>query len=167
VHCYTGFILSFCSARPMWNSSMIPLLFLVSAVVSGTALMILVYAGWSRVRGEEIGVNSANGWLLFSLARILGWVLLADLILTGMEILVAWVSDEESRWAVRQLVSGQLAFGFLGMEIVLGKLVPLVLLFWPRQRKTGVILLASALIIAGILFMRLDLVRVGELLPLL
>lgn len=167
VHCYTGYILSFCAARPMWNSSMVPLLFLVSAIVSGTALMILVYAGVSRVRGESIAAESSSGWLILSLARILGWVLLVDLILTGMELLTASVSDSESRWAVSQMVSGELAWAFLGVEILLGKVLPLFLLFSSRKRTTGTVLAASALIIVGILFMRLDLVRVGELLPLL
>ena len=167
VHAYTGFILSFCAARPMWNSSMIPLLFLVSAVVSGTALMILVYAGWCKYRGEAIATESENGRLLLSLGRILGWILLVDLVLTGIEILVASVSGSESRWAVKELISGQLAPHFMGVEIFLGKLVPLPILFCSRFRKTGAILFASVLIMLGILFMRLDLVRVGELLPLL
>jgi len=167
VHAYTGFILSFCSSRPMWNSSMIPLLFLVSAVVSGTALMILIFAAWCRWKGEEITAQSENGSLLLSLGRILGWMLLADLLLTGFEILVASVSGTESRWAVGELIRGELALHFVGVEIVLGKLLPLPLLFFPRFQRTGVLLFACLLIVLGILFMRLDLVQVGEMIPLL
>lgn len=167
VHAYTGFILSFCAARPLWNSSMIPLLFLVSAVVSGIALMILIFAAWSRWKGEEIAASSENGRLLLSLGRILGWILLADLILTGFEILVASVSGAESRRAVAELMQGQLALQFVGVEIVLGKLLPLPLLLCSRLRRTGTLLLACLLIVLGILFMRLDLVRVGEMMPLL
>jgi len=167
VHAYTGFILCFCAARPLWSSSMVPLLFLISAVVSGTAFMILVYAGWCRLRGQSLEASSENGRLLLSLARILGWVLLVDLVLTAVEILVASVSDRESRLAVAQLLFGELALSFLGVEILLGKILPLVVLFWPRRRRTGMVLVAAALIVVGILFMRLDLVRVGELLPLL
>jgi tetrathionate reductase subunit C len=167
VHAYTGFILSFCSARPMWNSSMIPLLFLVSAVVSGTALVILVYSGWCRWQGREISAGSESGDLILSLAKLLGWVLVLDLFMTGIDVLVASVSGAESRWAVRELLSGELALHFVGIEIVLGKLVPLPLLLLPRFRKPVFIFLACALIILGILFMRLDLVKVGELAPLL
>ncbi len=167
VHAYTGFILAFCSSRPMWNSSMIPVLFLVSAVVSGTALMILVYAGWCRCKGEAIDASHENGRLLFSLSRILAWVLLLDLLMTGIEILTASVSGSETRWGVRELLVGELALDFVGIEIVLGKLVPLIILFVPRFRKIWTLLLASVLIIVGILFMRLDLIRVGELMPLL
>ena len=167
VHAYTGLILAFCPARPLWHSSMVPLLFLVSAVVSGTALMILVHAVLRRwfTRRAEGAVGSDD--LLLSLAGLLRWVLLLDLGLTALEILVAGVGGREAREAVAVLLTGDLAPCFVGIEIVLGKLVPLVLLFLPGLRRTGPVVLASVLIILGILFMRLDLVKVGELVPLL
>ena len=167
VHAYTGFILSFCASRPLWNSSMIPLLFLVSAVLSGTALVTLVYGGWCRWKGTDITAAGEAGQRVLSLGRMMGWILAADLFLTGVEILVASVSGAEDRWAVRQLLSGELAWRFLGVEIVLGKLLPLALLFPPKVRRPAFVFLASALIILGILFMRLDVVKVGELAPLL
>jgi len=163
VHTYTGFILSFCSARPLWSSSMIPLLFLVSAVVSGTALVILVYAGWCRVRGGDVSSGSEAGEQIVALGRLMGWVLVLDLLLTGIEILVASVSDAESRWAVGELLGGRLAWRFVGVEMLLGKLVPLPLLFVPRMRRPLMVLVASLLILLGILFMRLDLLEVGEM----
>jgi len=166
VHAYTGFILCFCSARPLWNSSMVPLLFLVSAVLSGTALVILVYGAWCRLQGKGSGACSDSGELVVSLGRILGWVLVLDLLMTGIEILAASVSDAESRWAVGELLSGRLAVRFVGVEIVLGKLLPLPLLFLPCFRRPLFVFLASILILLGILFMRLDLVTVGELSPL-
>ncbi len=167
VHAYTGFILSFCHARPLWHSSMVPLLFLVSAVVSGTALMILVFAGWCRWKGEDCSTNSENGSLLLSLGKILGWILVLDLLMTGIEILTASVSGAETREALRVLLTGELALYFVGIEILLGKLVPLVLLFHPRCKRVGILFLACILIVIGILFMRLDLLQVGEFLPLL
>jgi tetrathionate reductase subunit C len=167
VHAYTGFILAFCPSRPLWHSSMIPLLFLVSAVVSGTALMILVFAAQCRWRGETIDAQGDRGRLLLSLGRILGWLLILDLLMTAIDLLVASVSGGEDRLGVEVLVTGELAPYFVGIEIILGKLVPLFILFHPRLQRVGPLLIASFLIIVGILFMRLNLVRVGELLPLL
>jgi tetrathionate reductase subunit C len=167
VHAYTGFILAFCPSRPLWSSSMIPLLFLVSAVVSGTALMILVFAAQCRWRGEAMDAEGERGRLLLSLGRILGWLLILDLLMTGIDLLVASVSGGEDRLGVGVLLTGELAPYFVGIEIILGKLVPLFILFHPRLQRVGPLLVASLLIIVGILFMRLDLVRVGELLPLL
>ncbi len=42
VHGYTGFILALGKARALWNTALMPFLFLVSAMVSGIALMILI-----------------------------------------------------------------------------------------------------------------------------
>ncbi len=167
VHAYTGFILAFCPARPVWHSSMIPLLFLVSAVVSGTALMIVVFAAQCRWRGEAMDAAGEQGRLLLSLGGILRWLLVLDLLLTGMDLLVASTSGGVDRLGVEMLLTGALAPCFVGIEIILGKLVPLLILFHPRLQRVGPLVVASVLIILGILFMRLDLIRVGEILPLL
>ncbi len=167
VHAYTGFILAFCPARPLWHSSMIPLLFLVSAVVSGTALMILVFAALCRWRGESLDASGESGRLLLSLGRMMGWLLVLDLLLTGIDLLVASAAGGEDRFGVGVLLSGELAPYFLGFEVLLGKVVPLFILFHPRFRKPAPLLVASFLIVLGILFMRLNLVRVGEIMPLL
>ena len=167
VHAYTGFILAFCPARPLWHSSMIPLLFLVSAVVSGTALMILVFAALCKWRGDAMDVSGERGRLLLSLGRILGWLLILDLLMTGIDLLVASASGGEDRLGVEMLLTGELAPYFVGIEIILGKFVPLFILFHPRLKRVGPLLVASVLIVLGILFMRLDLVHVGEILPLL
>jgi tetrathionate reductase subunit C len=167
VHAYTGFILAFCPARPLWHSSMIPLLFLVSAVVSGTALMILVFAAQCRWRGDSLDAQGEGGHMLQSLGRILGWLLVLDLLMTGIDLLAASVSGGQDRFGAGVLLSGELAPYFLGVEITLGKLIPLVILFHPRLQRAGPLVVASLMIIVGILFMRLDLVRVGEILPLL
>ena len=167
VHAYTGFILAFCPARPLWGSSMIPLLFLVSAVLSGTALVILVYGAWCWLRGRATGAGTGPGEMVLSLGRIMGWVLVLDLLMTGVEILVASVSGAENRWAVGELLYGSLALHFVGVEILLGKVLPLPLLFLSRLRKPVFVFVASFWILLGILFMRLDLVKVGEMLPLL
>ncbi|MFW5692260.1 MAG: NrfD/PsrC family molybdoenzyme membrane anchor subunit, partial [Chloroflexota bacterium] len=51
VHGYTGFILWFAAGRPLWNTPVMPVVFLVSAVVSGLGLMILLT--WLMVPGED------------------------------------------------------------------------------------------------------------------
>jgi tetrathionate reductase subunit C len=145
---------------------MMPVLFLVSAVASGTALMILVYAGWSFYQRKRFTIGLEGAEMVQSLGRILGWVLVLDLVLTGCEILVGAVSGGEKAMVTRLLLNGPFAFYFLGVEIVLGKLLPLVLIAVPRFRTVPAVLLASGLVVAGILFMRLDIVLVGEYYPL-
>jgi tetrathionate reductase subunit C len=166
VHAYTGFILSFCASRSIWHSSMMPILFLVSAVASGTALMILVYAAGSFYQRKKFTLGREGAGMVQSLGRILAWVLVLDLVLTGCEILLGASSGGEKGMVTRLLLNGPFAFYFLGVEMVLGKFVPLVLLGVPRFRTVAMVLIGSVLVVVGILCMRLDIVLVGEYYPL-
>ena len=62
------------------------------------------------------------------------------------------------------LLSGPYAFNFWGLEIGLGILIPLFLLFVKRTRKAT--FAAAVLAISGIFFMRYDLVIAGQIVPL-
>ncbi len=162
VHAYTGFILSFCACRPLWHTALMPILFLVSAVASGTALMTLVYAGIEGIRTRSIVFGSDTEHILRGLAGILAWVLVVDMLLTACEIVTGVVSAGHKREALNLLLTGPFRMSFIGGEIVVGKLVPVLLLGVRRWRKTWVVLAASALVVAGILLMRLNIVLAGE-----
>ncbi len=59
-YAYTGFILSFASARPLWNTAIMPVLFVMAAMTSGTALLIAVlfirdrFFSTNRATNEEL-----------------------------------------------------------------------------------------------------------------
>ena len=52
LHGYVGFIFGSVKANPWWNTSLMPLIFLFSGMVSGIALILLIYV--LKVRKEEI-----------------------------------------------------------------------------------------------------------------
>jgi formate-dependent nitrite reductase membrane component NrfD len=79
VHGYTGFILSFAKAHALWRSSMMPILFLTSAMVSGVAMMILVTIIKDKFFSEE---GTASKELMASLGSMLLWILVFDLFLS-------------------------------------------------------------------------------------
>jgi tetrathionate reductase subunit C len=167
VHAYTGFILSFCACRPLWHTALMPVLFLVSAVASGTALMILLSAALECTRARRIALGVETKRTIDSLAVILAWVLVVDIVLTACEVLTGLAAGGHKAEAVRLLLDGPFRLAFLGGEMVLGKFVPLAVLAVPRFRTAGAVLAASALVVAGILLMRLDIVVAGEYIPLL
>jgi len=164
VHGYTGFILSFGKARALWNSSMMPLLFLVSAMVSGIALMILVSAIKDRFFSKERKINRQ---LILDLAKLLGWVIVFDLFLMFSEITTHFVSHRETYEVNLLLLTGSFAIWFVGVETLLGKLIPLGIFLTPKFRTLPAILVASVLVIIGIFFMRYNVVLAGEFLPLI
>jgi tetrathionate reductase subunit C len=165
VHGYTGFILAFGKARPLWNSSIMPLLFLVSAVVSGIAMMLLVSFIRDRFFTKAHIVNTD---ILNALARMLGWCLVFDLFLTATETLVHGISHSGAQESVALMMTGSFAGLFLVLENLIGKAIPLVVVFLPRARRmVPMLLIASMLVMIGIYIMRYNVVVGGEYIPLL
>ncbi len=165
VHGYTGFILALSKARALWNTAIMPILFLVSAMVSGIALMILVIAIRKRFApAEERGKYDA---IMVDLGRILAASILADLFLIFSDVLVLFTADTEAREAALMILALDFSPIFLGVELFLGSLVPLAILGLPQlNRRIGWLSLAAALVMIGILAMRYIMVIGGESLPL-
>ena len=165
VHGYTGFILAFGKARPLWNSSLMPLLFLVSAMVSGIAMMIIVSVVRDRFFTKERVINTD---ILSGLASMLGWCLVLDLFLTATEMVVHGISHLGAQESVALLLTGSFAGLFLLLENLIGKVIPMVVMLTPAARRTvPLLVLASILVMIGIYTMRYDIVVGGEYIPLL
>jgi len=164
VHGYTGFILSFGKARILWNSPIMPLLFLVSAMVSGIALMILVCVIKDRYFSKTKEINKE---LIFNLAKILGWAIVFDIFLVLCDVSVLFVSHREAYEVGNLLISGEFSFWFVGIETLLGKIIPLFIVFYPRTRTIPALVFASLLVVVGIFAMRCNVVLGGEFIPLI
>lgn len=164
VHGYTGFILAFGKARALWNTALMPILFLVSAVVSGIALMILVCIIRDRFFSRQKKVDRP---LIMSLGRLLAWMIVFDLFLVGSDLLVLSISHADAQAAARLILFGEFSLLFVVVENLLGKILPFILLVVPKFRTTVTVTVASVLVVVGIFFMRYVVVVSGESIPLL
>ncbi|MGZ3535059.1 MAG: NrfD/PsrC family molybdoenzyme membrane anchor subunit [Thermodesulfobacteriota bacterium] len=164
VHGYCGFILGFAKARHLWNTALMPILFLVSAIVSGVALVIFVVYIKDKFFSSEGKVNEE---LIFGLAKLMGGFLLLDLFLVLSDVLILLAGSEDAIKVGWLLLTGKFAIPFLGIENGLGKVVPAILIFSTKLRTTNRVVLASCLVMFGILFMRLIVVFAGEFFPLI
>ncbi|MHB8764700.1 MAG: NrfD/PsrC family molybdoenzyme membrane anchor subunit [Deferrisomatales bacterium] len=164
VHGYTGFILSFAKAHALWRTSLMPILFLTSALVSGVAMMILVTIIKDKFFTEKREVNSE---IVFGLGKMLLWLLVFDLFLSLSDVAVHYFGERESMETARLFLVGAFAPLFLGVETLMGKVIPLVLVSSPRMRKVAVLGFASVLVMIGIFCMRYNVVMGGEHIPLL
>jgi Ni/Fe-hydrogenase subunit HybB-like protein len=163
VHGYTGFILALGKARPLWNTALMPFLFLVSAMVSGIALMILISIVKDKFFSKEKAINQD---LVFALGKMLVAMILIDLFLVLSDVLVLLVSHAEAQEVAHLILTGKFSFYFIWVENVLGKIIPAIILLVPRFRNLTTIILASILVVVGIFFMRYVVVLGGEFLPL-
>lgn len=163
VHGYTGFILALGKARALWNTALMPFLFLVSAMVSGIALMIIISLIKDRFFSKEKRVNRE---LIFGLGNLLAAMILIDLFLVLSDVLVLLVSYTEAQEAAHLLLKGKFSILFLWVENIMGKVFPVVLLLFPRVRNLTTVTIASIMVIVGIFIMRYVVVLGGEFLPL-
>ncbi len=164
VHGYTGFILALSKARALWNTALMPMLFLVSAMVSGIAMMMIVVYIRDRffIKKEDVDEN-----LLFDLGKILVASIAFDLFLILSDVLVLLTADSEAHAAAMQILVLDFKFPFIGVELIAGSLVPLLLLLAPPTRnKRWAAALAGVLVMIGIMAMRYVMVLGGQNVPL-
>lgn len=164
VHGYTGFILALSKARALWNTALMPMLFLVSAMVSGIALMMIAVAIKQRFFESDRHVHDE---IIQSLGKMLGATILLDLFLILSDILVLQTADSEAHHAAMLILTGDFSPLFVGVEVILGSFVPLALLYIPRfARQIKYQVIAAALVMIGILAMRYVMVMGGQSVPL-
>ncbi len=164
VHGYTGFILALGKARVLWNTAIMPPIFLVSAMVSGIALMILVVIVKDFILWRK---KDPDRSLIYALGNFLAAAIFLDLILIGMDLSVLLTSTTEAYRAAHMLLNGRFSLLFLGIEVGLGSVLPLLLLLFPfTKRSIPAFALASILVMVGIFAMRCIMVIGGLSLPL-
>jgi len=161
---YTGFILAVVEGNVLGHTVMMPLLFVASAFVSGIALFIIVYAVHSRYFSRERKTDRPT---LRNLSVLMAWAMVVDLALFACEIIVLANSGTATADAVWLLTQGPLAGMFLGVEVLLGGMIPIAIILFPAtgKRLWGQ-LTAAGLILVGILAMRFNIIVGGQFIPL-
>ena len=164
VHGYTGFILALGKARVLWNTAIMPPIFLVSAMVSGLAMMILVVVIKDYIIQRK---KDPNRELIYALGKFLVASIVLDLLLIGIDLTVLLTSHTEAYEAAMLLLNGDFSLPFLGVEVFLGGIVPLFFFLSPFTRRwIPGLAFASVLVMIGILAMRYIMVVGGLSIPL-
>jgi len=161
VHGGTGTIFAVVKARGMWFGGLFPVIFVVSAIVSGTALLLLVYYLQTRAVGRVPNVRLIRG-----MATVLAAALGIDLGLTFYEFLVPILASEHHDLNIIGIQAfGPMWWSFWIVQLGLGMVIPFLVLVIPAlKRRTELVVAASALVIVGILAVRFNIV-VPPLLP--
>ncbi len=123
LHGYVGFIFGSVKANPWWSSVLIPVVFLFSAMVSGIALILILYMLTSLFRRVEIDMRCAD-----KLASFLLYALIIDFSLEMLDFIHRLYEAEESIEILSQMISSRLFISLVVLQILLGTVVPLVLL---------------------------------------
>lgn len=172
---YTGILLNTMVARPLWNTSVLPVLFLISGMSAAAAavhLATVVFPGRPAPRGLIRGLLAAMRQPLGSAIpekRTLDSVIRADIVLLAIELvliavlLIGLVSSTASHLeASKLLFSGTYAWMFWGVVVALGILVPIVLQALELSQRIPHTVLPAVLVLVGGFALRWVLVNAGQ-----
>lgn len=162
-HGYIGFVFGAIKARAIWSTPLMPVLFIVSAIVSGIAFMYLVYLGTCRFYREKPDNAIIRGlltWLMCFLA--LDFFLdVVDLVTSGVS---AYTQGPVSSGVSSVYLHGPHSFSYLGMQLGVGIALPFLLWLVPRVRGSagGGALIAGSVVV-GVYAMRYNVVLGGQM----
>ena len=121
LHGYVGFIFGSVKANPWWSSVLMPVVFLFSAIVSGIALVLIIYLVATLFRSKKVDMECAD-----KLASFLFYAIVVDFSLEMLDFIHRLYEAEESIEILSQLIEGRLFVSLIVLQIVLGTLVPLI-----------------------------------------
>ena len=171
LHGYVGFIFGSVKANPWWSSVLMPVVFLFSAIVSGIALMLILFMVTSLLRFKPVDMACLD-----KLGAFLLYALIVDFSLEMLDFTQRLYEAEESINILGQMLSSRLVISLLILQGLMGTVVPLVslALVAPTVRTRGLIrvpdelrrlvyFVVAGLILIGIFSTRWNVVIGGQL----
>ena len=138
------------SAIKLWNSAIVPILFVVAGVTGGLALLMVVGVGYTGL-SEEVAVA-------------LRVVLIAYAVCLAIYIWVATYESTAARDSAMRILKGNIASVFWLLVVLLGIAIPIIMLF--ATDATAALIIAGILVIAGGIALRYSILKAGVYSPL-
>jgi predicted membrane protein len=171
LHGYAGFIFGSVKANALWMSPLMPVIFIMSAVVSGIALCMLTYIvimEWQAFRNRRRGgavqateIKGAEKEVIAKATRYLLGFLVAAISLEILDLIFRGYTAMKSWDILRSVMYGKDFINIFVLQYTLGNLVPFALLLLPGRtiKRTVVALL---LVLFGVFMMRWNVVIGGQ-----
>jgi formate-dependent nitrite reductase membrane component NrfD len=132
---YTGFDLTVHQSRPVWNSPIMPVLFVAMAIASGSAV------GSLLAMGNEEAQKVLRQYMLWSAGAV------AVMLVSVMGTTNYGGSASELTFMI--MTTGTMGLLFIGIGFLAGSVAPAVLLFAPMGKSQGVLMVSALLILVG------------------
>ena len=154
VHGGVGSIFATVKAHPAWNTGLLPIIFLVSALASGGALLAVLVACFSTLE------KAAKSDLVRDIAVLSATILCVELLMFFAEISVALYSGIPAHTiSYKLMMFGDYWYVFWVIQLAIGAVLPLLLIFrWSRQGAVAAPALGAAAIVLGTFGTRLSIV---------
>lgn len=163
VHMVTGFIFGVVKTREYWNTPLLPMHFIMSALATGTAFIILASAFSSQLYSRRKPLLSAKALNHFGLlfAGFLGVTLLFDL----ADVVVLKYSEHPEGVEAWHILTGSHTVLFTINWLFL--IIALVIVSFKKFRTMGMMTVSAVLTLVAIAAYRYNLVIVPQKVPLL
>lgn len=163
LHGYVGFVFGSLKSREWWGSDMMPVIFLFSAVISGVALLIVLYVVVSKIRKVTIDEDCVRG-----LALALWGFLMFTILLEGVEFATLVYKAREGIDVILEYVEDRLFYRFFVFQFGVGAMLPIVILtvmvFLNVRGRAFVVgaFVSGALVLMSVFLMRWNVVIGGQ-----
>ena len=166
LHGYVGFIFGSIKANPWWSSPLMPVVFIFSAMVSGVAAVMLLYMALTKLRKQTIDMRCVD-----TIAMYMFYIFIIDFSLEMLDLIHRIYEADESFRSLDFMVHTKLFFSQIVLQICVGTLVPLVLLFitqvWKHSlteiARKCIYVICGSLILISVFAMRWNVVIGGQL----
>ena len=163
LHGYVGFIFGSLKSREWWASDLMPFAFLFSAIISGVALLIVLYVAACKLRRVPVDLDCLKGmgytlWGFAMVTIVFEWLEFASLVYKGREGIDMII----------EYVTGPLVISYFIVQFAIGAVLPIALLgylFWRGTTGKALvagITLSAALVLISVLAMRWNVVIGGQ-----
>ena len=154
---YTGFAVSYVSAIKVWNSAIVPILFVTCGLTGGLAILLAVM----------MGQDSSQMVMLENIIRV---VLIALAVIIGVYLWNTTYSSTAAKDAVLRLIGGSLAPLFWVGVFLFGIVIPVAIsitTLFTGEASSGLLITAIISEIIGGLALRFAILKAGVYTPLL
>ena len=163
LHGYVGFLFGSLKSREWWSSDLMPVVFLFSAIISGVALLIVLYVLSCKLRRISVDLPCLKG-----MAYTLWGFAMLTLVLEGLEFANIVYKGREGIDIIMRYVTGPLVVPFFIVQFAIGAVTPILLLSYMIWRgTTGRALVAgvtvsACLVLLSVFMMRWNVVIGGQ-----
>lgn len=165
-HSTLGAVFGFVETRPLWYGPYAPIYFILSAFLSGAAMLAFVIITTYKLTKKEMSSEMQS--LMVEFGKLLALLIGITLFFAAWKIIVGLYGHPIGKYEIMiYLLKGPLSVGYWGFEILLGSLIPFFILLYPKTRTIKGVFVASFLVIIGIFMVRYDFVIAGQLIPVL
>jgi Ni/Fe-hydrogenase subunit HybB-like protein len=175
LHGYAGFIFGSVKANALWMTPLMPVIFIMSAIVSGIALCMLTYIVTMEIRkffasrrrapfrgyesrehikGVEVNVIQMTSRYLLLFLIIAVSLEFLDLVFRGYTAVKSWD-------VLRSVIYGRDFLDIFILQYGVGNLLPLILFVWPRMTIRRAVV-GVVLVLFGVFMMRWNVVVGGQ-----